>query len=539
MTNVLQRSVIVMFCFSMTVIFNNAHAAGKTAESSVSYLAAVRAYADTMLEKGRDRWGGVQSPLFVSMLDRRTHELWDFKHITRWTHENSGVEIVSYKKKGKQMHGFGAPASDRMPDSANLGHDEHLYLTLYRLSDVTGDANYAESADAALRYFWLNCQDANTGMMAWGEHMAWHLPEDTWWSSAREGHSRIHEPAPWPAELWDRCYAMGDEVQEALKKYAMGVWKWQVANHEKAWTNRHVYPDGFPNVARKGREYPRLVGQFCRYWTDAYAHSSDEAFRAEMIKGIESFVSNSIRRAKPNGALPFGTAEKLQNYYQLTHQFIMLRRLHYALGVVPDETGTEIRKLMAMTEAVILDKLDHHLDPAAEYPGYLRAAEADTLNPGDARKKHQGKENWNDLSIAYTGTWNTPIVALHMLDYYEQTGNERFRELGLKGADLVLALTGDEPEYPENMRPYEMAKAVQMMVKSWDITGDRKYLDQGECFGRDAIPMFTDDISPLPAVMALPNKYHKRIYEARTGGDDLMFALLQLHEAVAAQDAGK
>ena len=44
-------------------------------ERSPDYLALVRQYADTMIERGRDRYGEQHSPLFAVTLDRQTLSL--------------------------------------------------------------------------------------------------------------------------------------------------------------------------------------------------------------------------------------------------------------------------------------------------------------------------------------------------------------------------------------------------------------------------------------------------------------------------------
>lgn len=91
-------------------------------------------------------------------------------------------------------------------------------------------------------------------------------------------------------------------------------------------------------------------------------------------------------------------------------------------------------------------------------------------------KKHADAPAWNDPSVAFSETWRAAPLAGDMFDYYRQTGNDSFRELGLQGVDLMLALTGEEPGYPESMRPYEMATAILDMVKAWDVRGGKKTL---------------------------------------------------------------
>ncbi|MDP6526258.1 MAG: hypothetical protein QGH15_18765 [Kiritimatiellia bacterium] len=42
------------------------HPVARAAETNVDYVAVARAYADCMIEHGRDRYGSVHSPLFVT-----------------------------------------------------------------------------------------------------------------------------------------------------------------------------------------------------------------------------------------------------------------------------------------------------------------------------------------------------------------------------------------------------------------------------------------------------------------------------------------
>jgi len=59
-----------------TAITSTSVSAEPTASDQAGHLPTVRAYADTMLENGRDRCGE-PSPLFVSMLNRQTRDLFD------------------------------------------------------------------------------------------------------------------------------------------------------------------------------------------------------------------------------------------------------------------------------------------------------------------------------------------------------------------------------------------------------------------------------------------------------------------------------
>src|SRR5687768_5589828 len=92
----------------------------RPADASPDYLQVVRAYADTMIQHGRDEYGSIKSPLFASTLDRKT-----LKVPEKFLGNIDGIRN-----------------SDRAL-GANPMHDENLYQVLYALSEITGDAKYA------------------------------------------------------------------------------------------------------------------------------------------------------------------------------------------------------------------------------------------------------------------------------------------------------------------------------------------------------------------------------------------------------------
>jgi len=91
----------------------------------------VRAYADAMLEHGRDRYGEVHSPLFAAGLDRRSFTVFD----------KSPPNLRDIR------------SGDRTYNGANPMHDENLLQILYVLADLTGEPHYAQQADAAIAWF--------------------------------------------------------------------------------------------------------------------------------------------------------------------------------------------------------------------------------------------------------------------------------------------------------------------------------------------------------------------------------------------------
>jgi len=493
------------------------------ATENVSYLDTVRAYADTMMDKGRGRWGEQPSPLFATMMNRETHDLFHFKEIERVV--KVGVHVARPKTsdngKNHNLPAFfaaGRAKDERMYDSANVGQDEFLYSLLYLLSDMTGAPKYAQAADDALRYFWLNCQDPNTGLMCWGEHLGWYLPGNV--AFAPSGNGRIHELwyTPWPH--FDRCFRMGTDVVKAIQRFALGEWTYQIYDHEKSLWNRHAMLDGFPNVARTGAEFPRLIGQMTRHWALAYEHSHDEAFRTEMLRAIDSIISNTLKRRKPSGAVGsrVGTDDKSNELWVLQHA-LNLALLHEVAGKLPDSPlRRRVLELRDSFRNAVVKKLDH---PLTTDRGYVIFADVTTLKPGINKRP------------GYSSLWSshsTAAMALRLLEYDAAAGDNDARALALKGAALYLR--DDALSYPPRMLPGTMADAIELIVRAYKLTNDGRYLKQGDRFGRDAIRLFLDTMSPLPKIMAANDKATRQNYDSATRGDDLMLALLKLHVAI-------
>jgi len=513
--------------------------AAESASEADRYLKIVRAYADCMIEHGRDTYGKEHSPLFAGMLSRKTHAIfhYPFKEKTRRIEGFGDVRVVGGwadlkgirhdNRLSKQGVTWGWNNDERMPDSANLNYDNELLSLLYLLSERTGSAKYAQAADETLRFFLLHCQDARTGLFAWGEHLGWHLVAETWAAPAtglsKNDPGRVHELGrPW--SHWERCYQLGPEAKQATLRFALGQWRFQVGNHAKGLWNRHAYLDS-QIVGRTGREYPRLIGQMCEIWAEAYRQTDDATVKAELWKAIHTVVDASLRRRAASGALPFGTEPKLRNYYNLDSNLIMLTLLHRVQALVPAATGN-MGELLASGDDVVLNRLRHDLQPGGK--GYLQSAHADTLVPGDPGNPHRGA---NPYSHLWSGKHTTATTASMLLERFQQTGKERYKELGIAGARLYLTAPLPRPQ-DEILMPFHAAAAIRAMLDAYRAGGDREFLDRAKYFAQEAAALFLDDTSPLPKVTSHTDPLHLETYLASTGGGDLMLALMQLSVAL-------
>ena len=140
------------FCFHFSwSLFLLAHAlpcgAGERQADSAKYLHSVRAFADTVLEHGRDVYGEEKTPLFVDGLHATT------------------LEPVRWKKDGETWV------------LCNFASQQNLMRTLDGLTALTGDAKYRAAAEAATRDALTRLQ-ARSGLLYWGGHLAWDLDQD-------------------------------------------------------------------------------------------------------------------------------------------------------------------------------------------------------------------------------------------------------------------------------------------------------------------------------------------------------------------------
>ena len=158
---------------AVTSVMVRLEAAETNTTTHPDYRAIVKAYADAMINEGRDTYGKEHSPLFAAALNRKTMKIGAFPDIP------------------------GVRNGDRSLGGANPQTEYGLYKILYRLTELTGEKIYAQEADKALKFFFTHCQSPNTGLMTWGEHIFWDFNLEN-----VGGKNSIHEICGrWP--FWD------------------------------------------------------------------------------------------------------------------------------------------------------------------------------------------------------------------------------------------------------------------------------------------------------------------------------------------------
>ncbi|MFW6290311.1 MAG: hypothetical protein ACOC0R_05020, partial [Mariniphaga sp.] len=145
-----KKKLLMLYLLQFLLVIETS--AEKVEKNKRWLLETVKAYAEAMIEHGRDVYGKEHSPLFAAAMDR---------------------EAMNIGKKENFESITGVRKNDRSLGGANPQEDKALYLILYELTELTGDKQYTREADKALDYFFNNCQSPETGLMAWGEHLYW------------------------------------------------------------------------------------------------------------------------------------------------------------------------------------------------------------------------------------------------------------------------------------------------------------------------------------------------------------------------------
>lgn len=215
-----------------------------------SYAFYVKECLDILMEHGVDKYGDVHAPILVSILDVETY-----------TCPRVPEKLDEYFRVTR--------GERRSPGGSNLLTDQPTLKTMYALSDITGNKEYAAFADRYSGYVMKNLFDDQM-FFWWGWHRHYNVFKDSW-----EGHNP--NMAKWgknviPHEIhamdhiaWDRLWAVD---KGAVTNEIEAIWNWHIINKESGEINRHG--DG-----NKGCDFTMSGGAFIEAFTFMYSQTKD------------------------------------------------------------------------------------------------------------------------------------------------------------------------------------------------------------------------------------------------------------------------
>lgn len=219
--------------------------AGKAAE----YRAAVQSCLDNIVEHGTDRYGPVQTPMFMSIVDVETNES------PQYPLALDGL----VRCEGRQHR--------RNPAGADLWEDQPLLDTMYAFSKLSGDPKYAEACDAYIASFFERSHREANGMLAWGSHIFYDAYTDAP-GGDQDGNG--------PHEILVQCpdwEPMWRVAPGPLKTEIDGIWEWHMVDREIGLFNRH-------DDKSLGCDFAFAGGSFIQAFAFLYTKTHDPKYLA-------------------------------------------------------------------------------------------------------------------------------------------------------------------------------------------------------------------------------------------------------------------
>ena len=467
-------------------------------QTSSIYLDKIEAYANAMIEQGRDQYGAEESPLFASALNRQTLKL---------AAENEIGEIDGVRKNDRSLFG------------ANLIHDEDLFHLLYALAKETESSHYALEADKAIKYFFENCQSPATGLMCWGEHLYWDFVND---DCGYGPNYDFHEATNW--SLWDEAYRL---APEPAWNFVLSEWGHQINDKNTGDFSRHARYTRHETFS--GFDFPRYAGQMIERWADAYGRpeNASRERKEELLDYIEVLFNRMQENQKlsKSGLLIAGRAEKgdHMNVVWLTNNLELTRCLEEAAPAVPTELAEHMLAFALKQDDDFLNA-PHQLDSMGG--GFAVTLHAET-----------GLPRTRSMNKPYTSTWSAGYgygthagVANICFDRYEHLSErhpdkaQQYRDLTIEVGEMYLTTS---PDTSILLKPSEFAEVIALMLHCYDLSQEEQYLHRAEYFAHTGINLFLNDSSPLPKASNRDDHY-----ESITGGPSFMYQLLNLEMAI-------
>ncbi|MGB3544872.1 MAG: DNRLRE domain-containing protein, partial [Rubrivirga sp.] len=493
------------------------------ASGGPDFVALATAYADEMVANGRflDDAGAI--PLFSTMIDRETMDLFADPEGT----------------VGADRNEIGARTHERAWNAANLDDDHALHELLYALTAGTGNASYAAAADAALGWYARNTA-FDTGLIPWGEHAAWRIDTESTTRHDNPWGDLKHELQLGMTGLWSELFALAPEAMEA---YARGTWEEHVYDKENVVWAHQTHLDG--SGADRGFVFARTAGHMVSVWAHAYAASTDAAVRTEMAGYIEAVAvaHNGRRDARTDAVTQWWKTPPPNAALDVLGGEVGHSTFNDMRGVVDVQRAVDLDVLPAATENLLRDWVGRSTATfhAVAHPfatggvGFYNRVSLADLSPDNPVA---GTEPWCQ---AYGKIGPVVSGAVTALQRYEQSGDVRFLDLAAAAADWYAEQ--GEPECdvafasdPLPLWPDPVASAIELFLGVHAATGEALHLDHAERLGAFAVREFLDDVSALPRVFAATgNASGFDHYEGHMGGPALMLSLYRL--GLALEDA--
>ncbi len=480
------------------------------------YRAMAVAYANYMIEYGRDRYGEIHSPLFVSIMDRKTSTVFKYRKVPY-------AHVVTKPYAPGLRRDYKLRPNDRTYSGGNLLEDLPLYGLLYRLTGLTNDKRYKNEADKSIDWFMEHAQSPVTGLYSWGSHMYWDVYKDlpVYASSGRiDGGYGGHE--------YNYVWPYWDSHPEALARFAHGLWNNQIYDKQTGRFSRHAeyYKHGPGDEAF---EFPQTGSCYIDIWAREYGRSGDP----EMKQAIKTLLRLYRSMRDPvTGAMSWCTAEgdDRREVSNVQMNLFMATTVQDAAEFVrkrdPGLAGDMIRFAMFFDDEYLSNDYNKILDVAGKgIPTYYTITDRTDMikglilppagvnaSVGFPLKTPDGLPSTSlyNLTPWFPGRSYAKFAGL-LPDRYERCDDKHkpiYRRAILDIADIYMTIS---PEVQFVLCPDNISEVVRLLRCAYKLTGEAKYLHRADQMMQWAIRLFFDETSPLPKITNFDDWYESSL----------------------------
>jgi len=452
------------------------------------YLDIVRRFADAMIEHGRDKYGSVQTAMFMSLLDRST-----LAPPAKLPGGPGGV------RQGDRCDCFGS----------NLQHQFNFLRCLEILTELTGKPEYRQAAEQTVLDTFRLAQSEATGLIGWGEHLWWDAREDRV-SSMNPERKLIHETKRsfpyWPL--------MFTRNPDAAKRFALGLWEHQIRDQKTGDFSRHAYWDRHGPGAQYS--FPKEGSYMLDVWSRAFSDTGDTV----CLKAIDVLARRYLGKINKRGLLEHGAYDP-QRCIPIEMLYLAIHGHESANRLPRGEVRERLERLCSE-----IDRGFQGLPHEPKGRGFIRACFTDSGEPQLWRKdKPHGPGGWSPPWESGYGLRISAEFAVKSYDRYRQLPDgavkDKYRRFILETAD---AYENQDPPAGVDLWPRDFGYVIYCQLAAQNLSGDATYLDRAKRFADKAIALFFDGNSPLPRASV-----KSRHYESVTMSDVLLYALLRLY----------
>lgn len=475
--------------------------------ASSDYAAVSKSYADYMIEHGRDVYGKVTSPLFMTVLNRKTGK--PFK--APYPHVIAKPYAPGLRRDHKMR------PYDRTYVGCNPVQDIPLYGLLYRLSEVTDDKLYDEEAGKSIDWFLKNAQEPS-GLFPWGSHRYYNVETDQGaYSSGKYGGHEYNYV--WPH--WD-------QNPKALKRFANGLWNGHIKDKKTGQFNRHSHE------AKGGMEFPKTGSCILDIWARDYGRSGDPVMKGYIQTLLKLY--RSMRDPK-TGAMSWCTSSEptRREMSNVQMNLFMATTLQDSAGYVDKrdpELAEEIREFVRQIDDEYLSNdYDTFLDVAGKgilswyrvadrtAPSAEPAPKGVDVSIGFPLKTADGKPA---ASLNYLTPWfpgrSYAGFGVNLKNRHlrcEEKHKATYRRALLDIADIYMTIS---PEVQFALYPDNISDAVELLRYVYKLTENPAYLHRADQTMKLGLRLFFDNTSPLPKINNFDDWYESSTKNASSVG---------------------